>query len=246
MPYRVVTFGNPLNVGTAGSHYVEIAARAKCNSGVSPYCVPNEYICAKLGQFLGLPIAPGTVIIAPGSEPKFWYAALDFSQEGESLPPVIPEDCLRLLPNFCVGTILFDILIANGDRTEANLFLDESTQPPELRLFDHELALLGATPGQAEGRLTGSVVNQLGINDHCLKSIVTAESLLESEWMQRIDALPDYLIEENCSRAAEYGMTPEETEAAITFLKERRHNLYHLVRTHETKFSGPRLRGRRP
>ena len=181
MPYRVVTFGNALNIGTAGSHYVKMAARAKCNSGVSPYCVPNEYICAKIGQFLGLPVAPGTVITAPGNDPKFWYAALDFSQENESLPPVVPEDCLRQLPELCAAIVLFDVFIAHGDRSENNLFLDESSQPPEMRLFDHELALLGATPGQAEGRLTGSVVDQLGIPDHCLKSRVTPQSLTNSE-----------------------------------------------------------------
>ena len=184
MPYRVMTFGGPLNMGTAGSHYVELAARAKCNSGVSPYCVPNEYVCAKLGQFLGLPIAPGDIIIAPGNDPKFWYAALDFSREGESLPPVIPEDCLRLMPDLCNGIVLFDILIANGDRSENNLFLDDSGTTPEMRLFDHELALLGATPGQAEGRLTGSVRGELGIPGSLPQEAYSAGSLIR----KRLDA----------------------------------------------------------
>lgn len=245
MPFRVVTFGNALNIGTAGSHYVEIAARAKCNSGNSPYCVPNEYICAKLGQFLGLPIAPGTVITVPANDPKFWYAALDFSQEGESLPPVSPEDCVRQLPELCAAIVLFDIFIANGDRHEGNLFLDESSEPPEMRLFDHEVALLGATPGQAEGRLTGSVRNHLGILDHCLKRLLSTEALWQSEWMQRIYHLPTYLIEQACREAAPYGMTLEETNAAIAFLGERRHNLYYLVQHHGGEFAPPRTRRQR-
>ena len=246
MPYRVVTFGNALNIGTAGSHYVEIAARAKCNSGNSPYCVPNEYICAKLGQFLGLPIAPGDVITAPSNDPKFWYAALDFSREGETLPPVSPEDCLRQLPELCAGAVLYDILIANGDRHEKNLFLDESSQPPEMRLFDHEVALLGATPGQAEGRLTGSLVHQPGIPDHCLKRLIPPHRLYESEWMQRIHDLPDYLIEQTCREAAPCGMTPEETDVCITFLKNRRHNLHQLVQDNEAEFLGRHARRQRP
>ena len=246
MSYRVITFGDALHVGTAGSRYVEIAARAKCNSSVSPYCVPNEFICARLGQSLGFPIAPGAVITAPRSDPKFWYAALDFSQEGESLPPVIPEDCFRQLPELCAGVVLFDIFIGNGDRTQGNLFLDEGLDRAQMRLFDHELALLGATAGQAEGRLTGGLKDQLGIPDHCLKPLVPVADLWSSVWMRRISDLPTYLIEETCREAAPYGMTSEEADAVIAFLMERRHNLYDLVRDHENEFQPERTRRRRP
>lgn len=158
----------------------------------------------------------------------------------------MPEDCFQQLPELCAATVLFDILIANGDRSRSNLSLDESGHPTQMRLFDHEMALLGATAGQAEGRLIGSLRNETGIPDHCLKSLVPVHRLMESDWMQRIWDLPAYLIEQACREAAPYGMTPEETEAVISFLTKRRHNLYDLVRDHEAEFFRGHTGRRRP
>jgi len=64
--------------------------------------------------------------------------------------------------------------------------------------------------------------------------------------MKRFLGLPDYLIEETCREAARYGMTPEETAAAVAFLKQRRYNLYHLVHEHENEFASAHTRTRRP
>lgn len=221
--------GERVKGSTSGAHYTDLVARAKANSAISPYCVPNEYICAEIGRFLRLPVAQGVVITGPGDDPRFWYAVLDFSPNGEPLPPVVPEDCWRSLPELCMGTVLFDIFIANRDRSESNLFFDEESQPPQLRLFDHEAALLGETAGQAEGRLTGGLNDQLGIADHCLKPLIPTQDLMSSVWMSRIGSLPDYLLEETCQEAAEYGMTPEERDALIVFLKKRRDGLSSLV-----------------
>ena len=214
---------------TAGAHYAELPARAKTNSKSSPYCVPNEYIYSEIGRFLRLPVVQGVVITGSGDNPKFWFAAIDFSQNEEILPAAIPEECFQDLPELCAGTILFDVLIANGDRSKNNLFLDKSSQPPQLRLFDHEWALLGTTPGQAEGRLTGSLKDRLGIPDHCLKSLVSLQSLRNSDWIGRIKSLPNYLVEETCQDAEQYGMTPQETEIVIGFLKKRRDRLSDLL-----------------
>ena len=222
--------GERVKGSTSGAHYTDLAARAKTNSAISPYCVPNKYICAEIGHFLRLPVAQGVVITGPGDDPRFWYAALDFSPDGEPFPPVVPEDCWRSLPELCMGTVLFDIFIANRDRSENNLFFDKESQPLHLKLFDHEAALLGETAGQAEGRLTGRLNDQLGVADHCLKPLISIKDLTSSIWINRIESLPDYLLEETCQEAAEYGMTPDETAALIVFLKKRRDGLSYLLR----------------
>ncbi len=222
---------------TSGAHYADLAARAKSNSAISPYCVPNEFIYQKLGDWLGLPVAGGIVIEREWDDQNFLYAAFDFSQDGERFPPVVPEDCVMALPTVCTGIVLFDIFIANSDRSRNNLFFDADSQTPYLLLFDHECALLGATANQAEARLTGSVKNHLGIPGHCLKSLTSVQSLMESAWMQRINNLPDYLIEDVCREAAPYGMTPPETDAVIAFLSERRSSLLSLIQRHKSEFA---------
>ena len=221
-------------IGTSGQQLVQIPAREKTNSQISPYCVPNEYICAEIGRYLRLPIVPGSITEERGNIPKYWYTVLDFGEE-QPLSVANPKECIDSLPELCAGIVLFDILIANGDRTVNNLFFNKNFDPPELRLFDHEAALLGATDKQAEGRLTGSLVKDLGIPDHCLAPLVPVQDLTGCRWMKRIADLPDYLIEETCQDAAQYGMTPEETKTVITFLLERRHNLQHLVNEHKDK-----------
>jgi len=214
---------------TSGAHYADLAARAKTNSVISPYCVPNEFICQKLGEYLRLPMAQGIVITREWDDPPYLYAALDFSQDGEPFPPIVPEDCVQALPEMCAAAVLFDIFVANGDRSQNNIFFNANDQNPQMILFDHEAALLGTTAGQAEGRLTGSVRNQPGIPDHCLRPLIAPQSLTESVWIQRIRELPDYLIEETCQEAAPYGMTDLETKAVIAFLSTRRNELQSLI-----------------
>ena len=214
---------------TSGAQYADLAARAKANSAISPYCVPNEFICQKLGEYLRLPVAQGIVITREWDDPPFLYAALDFSQDNEPFPPVVPENCVQALPELCAAAVLFDIFVANSDRSRNNIFFNADDQKPQMILFDHETALLGATAGQAEGRLTGSVRNQLGIPGHCLRPLIPLSSLMESVWIQRIRELPGYLIEETCREAAPYGMTNLETEAVIEFLSTRRNELRSLI-----------------
>ena len=190
-PERVV-------LGTTGVSRVVIPAFEKTNSRLSPYCVPNEHICAEIGRYLRLPIVPGAVTLERGSIPKFWYSTLELGNE-LPLPPVDPVECIARLPKQCTGIVLFDILIANCDRTVSNMFIDRSSDPPELRLFNHP------------------------------------DDIVNSPWIERIENLPDYLIEETCHDAIDFGLTQEEVATVTEFLKKRRHQLGHLVTKHGNK-----------
>ena len=151
--YRVIAFGRQVGIGVAGSYYLSISAVAKCNSASTPYCIPNELICAELGRFLGLPIPPAGIVHAPAAKPGHWFASLDFNLTGNALPPVEPTRCCAELPRLAAGLLLFDALVANCDRHRQNFSIDFLASPPAMNVFDHSHALFGFRDGQGVARL---------------------------------------------------------------------------------------------
>jgi len=151
--YRLMSVGQQVSIGVAGSHFVTLDAVAKQNSNNAPYCVPNEMICAELGQFLRLPIPP--VGIVRESDPKAlpWFASLNFNLTGNALPPVDPTTCVASLPDLSTGLLIFDILITNSDRHAGNLAVDVLANPPKMTVFDHSHALFGYHAGLGQQRL---------------------------------------------------------------------------------------------
>jgi hypothetical protein len=131
--YRMVSFDKQLNTGVTDTSQVTVSAVAKCNSVDSPYFVPNEYFCGELGRFLRLPIPPCALLSAPDHEVTQWFASLDFNYMGNSLPPVLPEKVVEFLPDLSTGVIVFDVLVANGDRHPANLAVDAVYRPTRCR-----------------------------------------------------------------------------------------------------------------
>jgi len=127
-PRRTNTREERNPIGTAGQRQIQIPGWEKTNSRISPYCIPNEYICAELGRYLRLPIIPGAITVERGDLPKYWYTMLDFGEE-QPLPPADPHECIGCLPELCAGIVLFDIFIANRDRTPTNLKMPASTYP---------------------------------------------------------------------------------------------------------------------
>jgi len=111
--------------GVSGGYLVSIYAVAKPN-GPGPYCVPNEYICGRLGLFVGLPVPPGGIVTI---DSKPWYASMNFNLNGVSLPPVDIPECLRQLPRLSAGLLLFDILVMNADRHRGNFAVDFAETP---------------------------------------------------------------------------------------------------------------------
>src|SRR5262249_7411059 len=115
------------------------------------YCVANELICGSLGQFLGLPVPPCGLFVHPRNPTSTFFGSINFNLSSDVLPPVNVNACIaayRDLGNpprldHVIGTVLFDISIANGDRHERTLAFDTSVTPHQLHVFDHSWALLG-------------------------------------------------------------------------------------------------------
>lgn len=241
-PYRLVTVGQQMGIGVAGSMQVQLGAVGKANGPAAPYCIPNEMICAELGRFLRLPIPPWGIVRTAPTAPV-WFASMDFNLAGNSLPPVDPVQCHTALPRESVGLLLFDILVANCDRHRGNFAVDYLTTPPVMSVFDHSHALFGYVAGNGQGRLQElrdrlgcSGGSRTGPNRHCMLDVISGDNDFAG-WVGRIRALPDFFIEEVCRDAGEFGLNPGEVNEASSFLKHRRDNLMAIVQSHKTEFT---------
>jgi hypothetical protein len=58
------------------------------------------------------------------------------------------------------------------------------------------------------------------------------------KWLERIEALPDFFIEERCQEMVGLGANAQEGESAIDFLKYRRDNIRGILNNHRLEFRG--------
>lgn len=230
--------------GVEGGYFVDLSAVAKPNSTSCPYCIPNEIICGEIGRLIGLPIPPlGLVSLSksPGTQ-DIMFASLDFNFTGlVSLPDINPDVLVLELPRLSTGVLVFDILIANADRSCSNLSIDNSSaNEPRLSVFDHGDALFGYSPNKGKSRLT-ELKDKLGItyssSRHCLLDKLTKIEYFE-EWFERIRLIPDYFLDDVCERVVDWGATNEEIEESKVFLKYRRDHIKHLVEGNKAEFQG--------
>ncbi len=213
----------------------------------SPFCIPNEFVAARIGQFLGLPIPPFGISTDDSGNEFFTSLDFDFEQhEGKriQLPGIVPDVCWKALPQLATGVTLFDILIANSDRHEKNLVADNVTKPSRLIVFDHDQALLGGGNPQLRGvQRLKKLSNSLGITagkisggvPHCLVShIDTAEHF--EHWVNRIGAIPNWVFPEVCAEARKYGLSKAESTELNRFLVTRRNVFQALLDVHRASF----------
>lgn len=242
--YRILALGNQIGIGVAGSVEAHLFSVAKCNSPSAPYCIPNELICAEFGRILRLPVPPSGIVHSPGASPTEWFASLNFNLTGNSLPPVDTRACTDQLADLSTGLVVFDAFIANSDRHRNNFAVDFGTRPPRMSIFDHSHALFGNVAGQGLARLA-AMTGRFGLtggphtggNRQCLLDhLKTADHL--NKWVSRVEAIPDFFIEEVCGEAVGLGITDAEAIAATDFLKDRRNNLRRILAQNQKEFRG--------
>jgi hypothetical protein len=215
---------------------------AKWNSPESPYLLPNEWICARIAYFLGLPIPP-FALSRKGPRGRRYFASLRFGNSAEAGPHDTQPDILyQKHSRICSGIILFDILIANPDRGFWNIDVDSPYEPKRLWIIDHERALCGIRPGYAEGRLTelwdrlgtsgGNITSQ---TRNCLLNHITSLEHF-GEWRQRIQAIPEWFLRDTCGRVVNLGINKRTAKLIIRFLKHRQENLSSIVLDHKADF----------
>lgn len=233
--HRVVSFDKQLG-GAAGSWLASVGAVAKPNTPNAPYCIPNELVCSVIGRFLYLPLPPAGIISSPKATHPFWFASFDFNLSGNSLPPIDPAKCEVELPELCAGVVLFDVLVGNSDRHPGNLSVDLLTTPKQMNVFDHSHALCGGQAGNAKQVLV-DFQDKLATGGHCLLKVLSTDQHFQ-KWIDRIKAIPDFLIEEVVREASAYGLSSEESSQVVAFLRHRRDHIKEIIEANKAEFAG--------
>lgn len=196
----------------------------------SPYCIPNELICAKIGTFLGLPI-PAHAITYFENEP--FFSSLNFNPTDAKPPHIEPAICAEKFPWLCTGILFFDILVANNDRHDENLAVDSIGNPKQLIVYDHEQALFASVGvsrlHEVRERLAITGSPQTGGNPCCfLASLKTVEYF--TEWRGRIADIPDWFIKDACTAAVGLGISASDAREAQEFLTYRKNRLTEIIK----------------
>jgi hypothetical protein len=222
--------------------WVKCEAVGKARYEESPYLFANEWIAGNIAQFLRLPIPP-FALLSKKSRGTAMFCSYNF--RGDSTPAdVKPDELYGKFPSECVGIFLFDCLVINCDRHRGNLKVDDPDKPTDFYIFDHERALFYIYKGEGIKRLN-SRQNRLGVSDsavsdpadewHCLIECIDSAGLL-SDWLRRIESIPDWFIDAICGEVLRLGITQTERDAVARFLKERRTNLASLVHANRQRF----------
>ena len=189
---------------------------------VSPYLLANEWICGCLAQQLRLPVPPFALMRSSPSS-KGMFVSFKFGSKTTIPADARPDVCFERLPQLCTGILLFDILVANSDRFEKNIKVDDPDKPTQIEIFDHERALLGSFAGDGKKRLQ-DLLDRLGVgagpmtggNRHCFLDVVSTVDHF-NHWTERIQKIPDYFVADICARAPH--IMPDERQSAIEFLR---------------------------
>ncbi len=234
-----------LSEGINDAWWVKHLSLGKENSNDSPYLLANEWICGNIGQFLRLPIPPFG-LVRPGPSRKGMFVSWKYGSRSTLPDDAKPDKCFENDPETCTGILLFDVLVANSDRHDSNLKVDDPNNPQEIYVFDHDHALFGAIGEDGISRLNslekrvavsgGSVT---GENRHCLIDVVTTSEHF-GMWVDRIYSIPENFIRLVCNEAVGLPITKQEAEVACHFLRERKEHLADIILENKDEFSSIR------
>jgi len=223
--YQVDTWGPFVGEGVSGAKYCTLSGVAKVCDTPGDYVVANEFICARVGLALGLPVPPG--VIAQTTDGKAAYVSLRFGKLTERPPHVMPADLVADHPRVAAGIVLFDSLILNTDRHAGNLAYSRAGNLP-VNIFDHSHALLGPAKGDGPERVQ-LMQDQPGFAT-CLTKHVVERSHFEG-WLVRIEGLADELCHDIVDQAHAGGALPlaDDIQAAKALLINRKKKLRALL-----------------
>lgn len=227
--YKLLSKQGKVGQGVMSADYVAVSGIAKSSNANHPYAVANELLCGRLGRSLGLPIPPGFIIEDAGTP---WHVSLDFNLAGQQLPPA---DCASLVQShsdLAGAIVVFDAWILNGDRHKGNISFDQSSQ--RINVFDHSHAFYAGTLGKNYliQFAQSTLVHSSDLTPH-LKDLNGVHLGL-----QRLQQLPDYMIEDAVNEASTVGLPNADIQYCIDYLKDRRDRMRSLLLHEQAKFVG--------
>ena len=258
-PYRLqINHGRKLAGGVAQGQWAKTDVFVKPGLHVEDFdhMVANEYIAGGLAQRLGLPVPPHALVTANiiDSQQKeqllVRFATMDFTgadpdKPNESKGPFPLSDpslCATQKTDISTGVLLFDIWIANPDRHANNMSYRSHVHPYDVAIFDHGHSLLGHERSHGIGRLE-SLKDRLGIsggtmtgqNRHVLLDVLPHDTFF-ARWVERIEQIPDFQIDDLCFTHYEINIEKNERVAISDFLKYRRDKMWHVIGNNGSEF----------
>jgi hypothetical protein len=237
--YQAMHFGPSVGVGESQSVHLGIAAIGKRADPTNPYVIVNEVLAANIAHYLRLPVPPCCIITDGNGVP--YFASLSFNLTGQSLPPIIPAQFYSRFQHQTGSILLFDCYIANSDRHAGNLS-EDTTGQPRCNVFDHSHVLLSGTNPLGSQRLTTArnslvIDGGMGGNRHCLIDLIDDERYFDTV-LNRIETIPDWFIEAIVAEVSQFGLSVNERDDTIQFLKDRRAAVRSLIIANRGSFSG--------
>lgn len=242
--YRITKVGGTRRGGVNRPFEARVGGIAKTNEE-APFTIANEIVAERLGQLLGLPVPAG--VLAQDDEKVLHYFSLNVGQEGKELPPIIPSDFCAEEQWLTAGIVVFDVLIANGDRHRNNLSCDETFPdgPPRVSIFDHGTSLLGTDPPTGRERLEllddhlGCIEDAMGLaRDSCLIAEPIDVQML-GQWVERVREIPNFVIDDICRAIADtpgLNVSIEEAEHLAEWIARRASKLGELIWQNQQAF----------
>ena len=232
--FDVMTWGEGVGIGVSGAVYCTLQGVAKVNSEREPYLVANEYICARLGSIIGLPMPPGVLVHSEKSE--LGFVSLRFGRKGEKPPPADAEGMASSEPKLASGAIAFDCWIANVDRHNGNLAYESQLVP--VTLFDHSHALFGA--GKSGPAHLTNVRDQPFVSA-CLGPHLST-GVYFGPWAERIRAVDRGLIGDLCDELVRHGgLSQADSDEAVEFICYRKDRILPLLASAQQQQMLPKL-----
>lgn len=181
--------------------------------------VANEFICARLAIGLGLPVPMGDA--ASLNDQDAWVSA-EIALDGVALPDADPEAAAAAAPSDIAGICVFDVWVANYDRSPDNVLFH-----PKVGLWaiDHERALGGvaATANGLRDSVTEPVHWPLLAPDQL-------DTAYLRTWCEVVRSVPPAMIDAALREAqARRLIDTVKREALQHFLSARSRMIDHLV-----------------
>lgn len=232
--------------GVNDAWLVETRSLGRIGSSVrddSPFLIANEWIASNLAFYLQLPIPPFSLMRHAGE--KGMFVSLHINPKKDTPPDdADPLQWLEKDPRTCTGVILFDILIANFDRREGNIKFEKLTS--KYYIIDQERSIFGVLPDDTDVKkrlvthrahfaICGNREYTIGAARHCLLDHLTTTKFMEY-WIKWIESIPDIFIRAICEEMIGVGITREQAELAITFLKRRKRSMQGMLINNKKEF----------
>lgn len=224
---------------------VETQSLGRIGSNVeddSPFLVANEWIAGNLAFYLRLPIPPFSLMRHAGN--KGMFVSLHINPKKDTPPDdADPVQWSKTDPKTCTGVILFDILIANFDRREGNILFDKPTS--KYYIIDQERSVFGVLPEEADLKKRLGTLREhfaicggkhtVGAVRHCLLDHLATTEFME-HWIKWIESIPDIFIRAICEEVIGVGITREQAEWGIEFLRRRKRSMKKLLTDNKEEF----------